>query len=111
MIAPPFVTCFTTRATLGFNWSRFGPTVPLEPAAFSVWQLAQAAEAKTLWPAARVAAGAGVAAAGVEVVLAGSELDRVSVRAGVPPLASASFFSTPKTSTAGIIAMKKRRLT
>src|SRR6059058_3477895 len=41
MTAPPFRTCFSTRASDGFSWSRFGPTVPVVPASFSVWQLAQ----------------------------------------------------------------------
>ena len=40
MTAPPFVTWRTTIACAGFSWSRFGPTVPVAPAAASVWQLA-----------------------------------------------------------------------
>ena len=35
---PPFSTCVTTRASGGFSWSRFGPTLPVAPASFSVWQ-------------------------------------------------------------------------
>ena len=34
--APPFVTWVWIRASAGFSWSRFGPTVPVEPASFSV---------------------------------------------------------------------------
>ena len=37
-IAPlPFVTRSTTSEAGGFAWSRFGPTVPVEPASASVW--------------------------------------------------------------------------
>src|SRR5690348_3304240 len=41
MIVPPFVTWWTTMAIAGLSWSRFGPTVPVEPAAARVWQLEQ----------------------------------------------------------------------
>src|SRR5262249_40764567 len=47
----PFVTRSTTRSSGGFFWSRFGPTVPVAPASFSVWQLAQPAVMKTCLPA------------------------------------------------------------
>src|SRR5205085_9401987 len=43
-IAPfPFVTRSTTSESGGFASSRFGPTVPVAPASFNVWQLAQPA--------------------------------------------------------------------
>ena len=48
----PFVTRSTTRSAGGFASSRFGPTVPVAPASFSVWQLSQPAVAKTCLPAA-----------------------------------------------------------
>src|SRR5581483_1313313 len=52
-IAPfPCVTRSTTSASGGFAWSRFGPTVPPEPAASSVWQPPQPALANTPVPAA-----------------------------------------------------------
>ena len=44
MTPPPTSTWCFTIASGGFSWSRFGPIVPLAPAAFSVWQLAQFAE-------------------------------------------------------------------
>ena len=37
-------------ASEGFSWSRFGPTLPLEPASLSVWQPPQPAVAKTFLP-------------------------------------------------------------
>src|SRR5581483_4723236 len=47
-IAPfPFVTRSKIRARAGFASSRFGPTVPCEFAAFSVWQPTQPALVKT----------------------------------------------------------------
>ena len=48
--APPFVTCRSTSASAGLSWSRFGPTFPVAPAAFSVWQPPQPAEAKICFP-------------------------------------------------------------
>ena len=36
--APPFVTWRTTIDIAGLSWSRFGPTVPVAPAAASVWR-------------------------------------------------------------------------
>ena len=95
---PPTSTWWTTIAVSGFSWSRFGPTVPVAPAAFSVWQPPQPAEAKTSLPAAGspCAPDATVVVAGVEVVCPGVELDCV-VAAGVLLLsAEASFFSAPK---------------
>src|SRR5207344_1652781 len=38
MTPPPTSTWCCTIASAGLSWSRFGPTVPLVPAAFSVWQ-------------------------------------------------------------------------
>ena len=53
-IAPwPFVTRSTTSSASGLASSRFGPTLPDEPAASSTWQPPQPAEAKTSWPASR----------------------------------------------------------
>ncbi len=71
---PPTSTWCTTIAVSGFSWSRFGPTVPVEPAAFNVWQPPQPAEAKTSLPAAGspCALDAAVVVAGVEVVSRGS---------------------------------------
>ena len=60
---PPFSTWCATVACDGFSWSRFGPTFPVDPAAFSVWQPPQPAEAKTALPS-------GFAAAVVVVVAA-----------------------------------------
>ena len=51
----PFVTRSTTSAFGGFASSRFGPTVPVAPASFSVWQLVQPAVWKTCLPAATCA--------------------------------------------------------
>ena len=54
----PFVTRSITSAFGGFASSRFGPTVPVAPASFSVWQLVQPAFSKICLPIARVAAAA-----------------------------------------------------
>src|ERR1043166_9517220 len=43
-------TCRATVDSSGLSSSRFGPTWPLAPATFSVWQPAQPAAAKTLAP-------------------------------------------------------------
>src|SRR5207247_11260426 len=47
----PCVTDSTRRAREGVFPSRLGPTVPVAPAALSVWQLEQPALWKTLLPA------------------------------------------------------------
>src|SRR3954452_17359043 len=47
---PPTVTWWATTSFDGFSWSRFGPTLPLEPAAFRVWQPPHPAETKTCLP-------------------------------------------------------------
>src|SRR3954454_22452764 len=47
---PPTATWCATASFDGFSWSRFGPTLPVEPAAFSVWQPPQPADAKTAVP-------------------------------------------------------------
>src|SRR5262249_40567952 len=52
MTPPPFVTCFATVSWSGLRSSRFGPVVPDAPAAFSVWQLLQPADAKVCLPCA-----------------------------------------------------------
>ena len=46
----PFVTALTTDGLGGFRSSRFGPTVPLAPAAARVWQVEQPASMKTAFP-------------------------------------------------------------
>ena len=46
------MTSSTTSAASGLASSRFGPTLPDEPAASSVWQPPQPAEAKIFSPAA-----------------------------------------------------------
>src|SRR5438132_8248817 len=50
----PFVTRWTTRLFGGFFWSRFGPTVPVEPASLSVWQFVQPALRKIVLPSVEV---------------------------------------------------------
>src|SRR6478736_9332435 len=51
-IAPaPAVTRVTASESGGFAWSRFGPTVPVEPASFRVWQPLHPALRKTALPA------------------------------------------------------------
>src|SRR5581483_4646423 len=75
-------------------------TVPVAPAAFSVWQPLQPADAKTALPATGSPCTAGVAAV---VVGAGVELAVVVCATG--PVAS--LLSFPNTSTAAIIATKK----
>ena len=52
---PPLVTWCTTSASDGLSWSRFGPTVPVDPAAASVWQEAHV-DSNTVWPALRLTA-------------------------------------------------------
>src|SRR5262249_43904469 len=47
----PFVTRSITSAWGGIFSSRFGPTVPVAAASFSVWQLLQPAVSKTCFPA------------------------------------------------------------
>src|SRR3954451_8816466 len=106
---PPWMTWFATVSWLGFRSSRFGPTLPLEPAAFSVWQPPHPAEAKTCLPAAASpfpvgAAAVVVGADAVDAVCPGSEPLRVSVCTGDSPATSG--LSLPKTSTAEIIATK-----
>src|SRR4051812_26162694 len=50
MTPAPLRTIAATVAADGFSWSRFGPVVPLEPAALSVWQPPQPALEKTWAP-------------------------------------------------------------
>src|SRR4029079_140736 len=45
---PPTSTWWATTSVAGLIWSRFGPTVPVAPAAESVWQPAQPAPLKIL---------------------------------------------------------------
>ena len=45
---PPTSTWCSTVASDGFSWSRFGPTLPVAPASFSVWQLAAAGRGEDL---------------------------------------------------------------
>ena len=98
---PPTCTWCTTRANGGFNWSRFGPTVPDDPAAFSVWQPPHPALAKTALPAAGSPwppEGAGAAA----VVVGGG------AAVGVGDSERGSGFSRPNTTTAESIAKAVR---
>src|SRR3954454_18021233 len=50
MTPAPLRTIAATVAGDGLSWSRFGPVVPLEPAALSVWQPPQPALEKTWAP-------------------------------------------------------------
>ena len=66
-IAPaPFVTRCVASARSGFASSRFGPTLPVEPASFSVWQPVQPALRKIFFPS----TGSPLTACVVEVVCA-----------------------------------------
>ena len=47
----PFVIAVRIFACVAVDLSRFGPIVPVEPAAFSVWHAPQAVETKTSLPA------------------------------------------------------------
>src|SRR5579864_2238394 len=81
MIAPPFVTWSTIRASGGFSASRLGPTVPVAPASLSVWQPAQPTVWKMCFP--------GDAAVAVVVVLvvgaaAGAGFAAVTPQLGLP---------------------------
>ena len=50
---PPFSTWVRIAASAGFSWSRFGPTLPVAPASFRVWQPEHPAEpVKIAFPAA-----------------------------------------------------------
>ena len=49
MTPAPLRTMAATVAAVGFRESRFGPVVPLEPAALSVWQPAQLFEKTGSW--------------------------------------------------------------
>src|SRR3954470_22258758 len=51
MAPAPLVTRATASASGGFAWSRFGPTLPVEPASCRVWQPEQPALRKTFFPA------------------------------------------------------------
>ena len=53
---PPFLTCRSTRCASGRSWSRSGPTVPFDFAAWSVWQPPQPALSKTLAPGSELVA-------------------------------------------------------
>jgi hypothetical protein len=48
----PFRTLSTTSESGGIASSRFGPTVPVEPASLSVWHAVQPAVVNTFFPAA-----------------------------------------------------------
>src|SRR5262245_46377180 len=47
MSRPPFLMRNSISASAGFAWLRFGPAVPVEPAAASVWQAAHPELAKS----------------------------------------------------------------
>jgi hypothetical protein len=105
MPPPPFVTCFSAAASGGFSWSRFGPTLPVAPASFSVWQPPQPAEEKICLPF-----GAAVVAVGpvpvVVVAVAGAGFVAVTPQFGLPAhlatYAATSFASWPRKRFAGI---------
>jgi hypothetical protein len=65
---PPPVTCATTHASDGLSVSRFGPTVPLVPAAASVWHVPHE-PVNTVFPAAADAAPPDAVVDGVELAL------------------------------------------
>src|SRR5437763_14359825 len=50
MAPAPLVTRSTASESGGFASSRFGPTVPVAPASFSVWQPTQPALVNTAFP-------------------------------------------------------------
>jgi hypothetical protein len=66
ILPPPLITCVSTVASSGFSWSRFGPTLPVVPAAARVWQLPQLV-AKMLLPVTGVLAGCGATSGGGSV--------------------------------------------
>src|SRR6476660_6611136 len=53
---PPFLTCRSTRCASGRSWSRSGPTVPFDFAAWSVWQPPHPALSKTFAPGSELVA-------------------------------------------------------
>src|SRR3954451_15241907 len=82
---PPFSTWCLTRAKAGFKSSRLGPTLPVAPASFSVWQPEQPALVKTGWPAAASPEAGGGAGVVLDVeVVAGP----VAVGSGSAPASS-----------------------
>jgi len=66
---PPFVTWRTTVSNEGERSSRFGPTLPLEPAFENVWQLPHPALVNTFSPLAASPAVAPVVVDSVDVVV------------------------------------------
>src|SRR6516164_9337184 len=95
MMAPPNVTWWTILASAGFNWSRFGPTVPWDPAAFRVWHVVQPAVRNTFLPA----TGSPWTVGPVVVVVVGGGA------------ALASVFSLPRKNTEASIAITKHATT
>ena len=86
----PLVTICCTRSALGLASSRFGPDAPDEPAAASVWQPPQPADAKTALPAGAAPAGgrgAGGLLVGADQRRAGEQQQRP--RALRPPTSAA----------------------
>ena len=87
-IAPmPFVTRVTTNLLSGFASSRFGPTLPFDPAAASVWQPPQPALTNTALPAVASPLSASAGRSPVAVVDSGTVPTTVSGVAvvSVPP--------------------------
>jgi hypothetical protein len=79
MVPPPTSTWCATVLFDGFSWSRFGPTLPLEPAAFSVWHPPQPAEAKTALPS-----GFDAVVVVFPVVVAGAAVSAITPQFGSP---------------------------
>src|SRR5258707_7656648 len=70
MSKPPFLTRNSTRANAGLAMSRFGPAVPVDPAAASVWHPPHPELANSGAPALAVPTGnPGAGASGAPVVV------------------------------------------
>src|SRR5215212_8760293 len=109
---PPFSTWCCTVATSGARSSRFGPTPPLEPAAASVWQFPQPAEANTFSPSAPFA-GAVLVVLGaccVAVLSGGATEPPLLPPSSSPPPQPASAATTSTTGSAWIGRISGHRL-
>src|SRR5207247_143188 len=111
----PFVTRSVTSASVGFGLtvSRFGPTVPVDPASASVWQPVQpAAPVNTALPATGSPFSAGVVdvvVVGVVVEIVPSTVDGVGVTSSAPPQ-PATASPRPKATTRAASAKVVRRI-
>src|SRR5918994_6206479 len=92
MPPPPFLTCSSTVSASGWTSSRFGPVVPLVPAASSVWQL----------PHALVKTAAPSAPPSVVVVAAVVVGEALSESSSSPPQAAAATMKMATRTTATI---------